>query len=163
MQASDQRPDKIVSDMTPTELWHEYAAARAERDSPLRDYRLRSAMAEAHRRIALPFASLVFALLALPLGVSRVRSGKGAGFALSLGIVLAYWMIFTVGLEQAREGRVPVGLGIWGANLIVLVWVTVSYLRMRSPTRTSWWVRLMGRGSRTFTDIAGTLSRRRKS
>ena len=31
---------------------------------------------------------LLLAVLALPLGVSRVRSGKGAGFALSLGIPL---------------------------------------------------------------------------
>src|SRR5262249_43149614 len=83
----------------------------------------------------LPFASMVFALLALPLGVTRVRSGKGAGFALSLGIILAYWMVFTVGLDQARDGRLPVGVGIWAANALVLIWMIVSYLRMRRPTR----------------------------
>ncbi len=162
MQASDQRPDKIVSDMTTKELWREYTTARAETDSPLRGYRLRSAEAEAHRRLALPFASLAFALLALPLGVSRVRSGKGAGFALSLGIVLAYWMIFTVGLEQAREGRVPVAAGIWSANIIVLLWVIASYLLMRSPARTPWWVAVFGRGSRAVAALVAPLSRSRK-
>jgi len=139
MRSSDKRPDKTVSDMTPEELWREYQTARAEPDSPLRGFRVRSALAEAHRRVALPLASLFFALLALPLGVSRVRSGKGAGFALSLGIILIYWMIFTTGTEQARSGRVPVALGIWAANIIVSVWMIVAYLRMRRASRPSWW------------------------
>jgi LPS export ABC transporter permease LptG/LPS export ABC transporter permease LptF len=154
MQASDERPGKTVSDMTPTELWREYRTAQNEPNTPLRGYRLRSAQAEAHRRVALPFASLVFALLALPLGVSRVRSGKGAGFALSLGIVLAYWLIFTFGLDQAREGRVPVALGIWGANIIVFAWMVVSYLLMRAPARTPRWVELSSRAMEGIAELA---------
>jgi LPS export ABC transporter permease LptF/LPS export ABC transporter permease LptG len=163
MQASDQRPDKVVSDMTPKELWREFHRAQEDAASPLRGYRLRSAAAEAHRRLALPFASLVFALLALPLGVSRVRSGKGAGFALSLGIVLAYWMVFTVGLEQAREGRVPVAIGVWSANVLVLLWVIVAYLLMRSPARTPRWANLLERGSAALTASVAGLSRGRKT
>jgi LPS export ABC transporter permease LptF/LPS export ABC transporter permease LptG len=163
MQASDQRPDKVVTDMSPKELWREFRAARSDAASPLRGYRLRSAAAEAHRRLALPFASLVFALLALPLGVSRVRSGKGAGFALSLGIVLAYWMVFTVGLEQAREGRVPVALGVWSANILVLIWVIVAYVLMRSPARTPRWSTLLQRGLSALTASVASLSRRRKT
>ena len=145
MQASKQLPDKTVTDMTPTELLNEYRIARAAPESPLRAFRLRAALAEGHRRIALPCASLLFALLALPLGVSRVRSGKGAGFALSLGIILAYWMIFTTGNEQARGGRVPAGLGIWAANIVVGTWMIVAYLRMRHASRPSWWVGIFGR------------------
>jgi LPS export ABC transporter permease LptF/LPS export ABC transporter permease LptG len=139
MQASNQLPDKTVSDMTPKELWTEYGAAESALDSPLRGFRLRSVLAETHRRLALPIASLLFALLALPLGVSRVRSGKGAGFALSLGIILVYWMIFTTGTEQARGGRIPVALGIWGANLLVCAWMIFAYLRMRRASRSPWW------------------------
>jgi LPS export ABC transporter permease LptF/LPS export ABC transporter permease LptG len=163
MQASDQRPDKVVSDMTPKELLREYRAARVDLESPLRAYRLRAAEAEAYRRLALPFASLAFALLALPLGVSRVRSGKGAGFALSLGIVLAYWLVFTVGLEQARDGRVPVAVGVWGANILVLIWVIVSYALMRSPSRTPWWAVLLGRGSAALTAFVNALPRGHKA
>ena len=79
MQASDGSPDRTVGEMTPPQLWREYRAARGEPDSLLRGYRLRSALTEAHRRIALPFASFLFALLALPLGVTRARSGKRMG------------------------------------------------------------------------------------
>lgn len=141
MQASEQRPDKTVSDMAPTELWNECRIARSAPESPLRGFRLRSALAETHRRLAVPFASLIFALLALPLGVSRVRSGKGAGFALSLGIILVYWIIFTTGTEQARGGRVPVAIGIWAANFIVCIWTFVAYLRMRRAYGPPWWSR----------------------
>jgi LPS export ABC transporter permease LptG/LPS export ABC transporter permease LptF len=162
MQASDQRPDKVVTDMTPKELWREFRAARADVESPLRGYRVRSAAAEAHRRLALPFASLVFALLALPLGVSRARSGKGAGFALSLGIVLAYWMVFTVGLEQAREGRVPVAVGVWSGNVLVLAWAIVAYVLMRAPARTPRWTRLLERASRGLSAGVASLFRGRK-
>ena len=144
MQPSDSRPDKTVSDMTPRDLWKEYQAALAQPASLIRGYRIRSAAAEAHRRLALPFASFVFALLALPLGISRVRSGKGAGFAISLGIVLGYWMLFTVGVEQARDGRIPVTLGAWGANIAVMIWAVLAYLAMRSPARTEWSTRILG-------------------
>jgi LPS export ABC transporter permease LptG/LPS export ABC transporter permease LptF len=139
MRPSDERPDKTVADMTPKELRRELVLARTEPDQLLRGYRMRWAATEAHRRIALPVASLLFALISLPLGISRVRSGKGAGFALSLGIVLAYYIIFTVGLEQAKDGRIPPAVGMWAGNAVILVWVIIAFLRMRAPTRAPWW------------------------
>ena len=161
MQSSDKRPDRTVGDMTIGGLWREYRAARGEANRTLRTYRLRSALAESHRRFALPFASFVFALLALPLGVSRVRSGKGAGFALSLGLVLAYWLMFTVGLEQARLGRVPVALGVWGANILVLTWTIALYLKMRSPSRTGFLAAFGNGVSRLTGVLVGKISRGR--
>jgi len=162
MQAGDGRPDKTVADMTPRDLWREYQAAKASKDKLLRGYRLLSAQSEAHRRIALPFASLVFALLALPLGVSRVRSGKGAGFAISLGIVLVYWMLFTVGLEQARNGRLPVAVGVWGANLIVFAWMVTAYVLMRAPARTRWWIAALDAARRAMSRLTSALMRKRR-
>ena len=144
----------VVADMTPPELVREYRTALAEPDSLMRGYRLLAAKCEMHRRFALPFASLIFALLALPLGVSRVRSGKGAGFALSLGIVLAYWMVFTVGVEQSRQGRVPVAIGIWGADILIAIWVVVAYLRMRRPSGTTVWSMLVGHAKHALARIA---------
>jgi LPS export ABC transporter permease LptG len=150
MQASDRLPDKTVADMTPSELWREYRTATKSPDTPLRGFRIRSVLAEANRRLALPVASLIFALLSLPLGVSRVRSGKGAGFALSLGIVLVYWMIFTTGLEQAKDGRIPVALGIWAANITVFIWMVVAYVSMRRASRTPRWIALFDRLARSM-------------
>ncbi len=130
MRPDETPPDKVVSDMTPRELVREVTAAASEPDRLLREYRKRFARLEIHKRLALPFASFLFALLALPLGISRVRSGKGAAFAVCLGIVVLYWLIFTVGAEQAGEGRIPVVPGIWGADLVILVWTAIAYARM---------------------------------
>lgn len=161
MQSSGKRPDRIVTDMNLRGLRSEYVAARVESNPTLRAHRLRSALSEAHRRFALPFASLIFALLALPLGVSRVRSGKGAGFALSLGLVLAYWLMFTVGLGQARLGHIPVALGIWGANAVILSWTIILYSRMRSPARAGFFSTLGSRLARVIVAPIRALSRGR--
>jgi lipopolysaccharide export system permease protein len=130
MRADDTAPDKTVADMSPRELVREVGGARADPDKLLRGFRLRAVSAEIHKRLALPFASFLFALLALPLGMTRVRSGKGAGFALSLGIVLLYWVVFMTGQEQASDGRIPVVAGIWAANALIAVWTVVAYLRL---------------------------------
>lgn len=115
------------------------------------DFRLNRATVELHQRIALPFAALAFALLAVPLGVTRVRSGKGAGFAISLLVVLLYWATFTLARNQANLGRIPAELGVWAGNLVILPWAAVAIWRMRQPPRATlgplarvW--RLLGRG-----------------
>ena len=145
MRATEDAPDKTVADMTLRELRREIGASVQEPDPMLRGYRMRMARAEAHRRFALPFASLLFALLSFPLGVSRVRSGKGAGFAMSLAIVLGYWIVYSVGLEQAREGRIPIVVGVWGANVVIAVWTALAYVRLRATGRMTPWRRLLDR------------------
>ena len=47
-------------------------------------------LSELHSRYAFPFASFVFAFIAVPLGIQNRRSGKSAGFSVSIGILLAY-------------------------------------------------------------------------
>jgi LPS export ABC transporter permease LptF/LPS export ABC transporter permease LptG len=145
MRPSQEIPKKTVADMTPLELMSETRLADQEPDKLLRGFRARWAATEVHRRAALPVASLLFALLSLPLGISRVRSGKGAGFALSLGVVLLYYLVFTVGLEQAKDGRIPAGLGVWAANAVILVWVAVAFVRMGRPARRTLLSRILDR------------------
>jgi len=134
--------DKTVADMTPAELVREWTASALEPDKLLRPYRMRAARGQVHLRLALPFASFLFALLALPLGMTRVRSGKGAGFAWSFVVVLTYWLIFTVGTQQAREGRIPLVVGYWAANAVIAAWALTAYLRLRSGPSTGWLMRL---------------------
>ncbi|HEX4825624.1 MAG TPA: LptF/LptG family permease [Candidatus Polarisedimenticolaceae bacterium] len=145
MRPTDEVPGKTVADMTPTELLQETRDARNEPDKTLRTYRMRWAATEIHRRFALPLASLLFALLSLPLGVSRVRSGKGAGFALSLGIVLIYYLLFTVGLEQSKDGRLPAWIGMWAGNFVIAVWVVIAFARMSRPSRPPFWAGVVER------------------
>ena len=129
MRADPTSLPKTVTDMPTRELWQELRQAPKEPDRFLRGFRVRAAQGEVHRRFALPFASFLFAVLALPLGVSRARSGKGAGFAVSLGVILIYYLVFRIGSNQAYEGRLPITLGLWGANILIAVWAAIAYAR----------------------------------
>ncbi len=136
-------PVRSVADMELPELFGELRAARAQlaaddgpgdrsvAESTMRRLRVRTASFELHRRIALPLACLLFAALALPLGVRRARSGKGAGFAVSLLVILLYWIVFTFAMNLARSGEIAPWLGAWSANLVLVPWAAVAYWRLR--------------------------------
>ena len=73
---------------------------------------------ELHRRMAFPVASLVFALLAVPVGARPRRGGRAAGLILTLLLISGYYLVFIGGAGMARQGVVPPWLGIWGANIL---------------------------------------------
>ncbi len=85
---------------------------------------------ELNRRLAVPTASLVFALLALPLGVGSRSGGRGRGFVLSVAVVLLYYVIGNNGEILAREGRLPVWLGMWLPNIALAVLGVILMTRM---------------------------------
>jgi LPS export ABC transporter permease LptG len=164
-------PQKVVQDFKPRELWAEYRAAveakreldrRAATGGPgtptpssayLAGSRLNRIIIEGNQRVALPLASFFFAVLSLPLGITRVRSGKGAGFALSLLVILVYWASFTFARDQALLGRIPAALGPWAGNLIIAPWAAWGLWRLhRAPSSwpglLAWLFRASGRALR---------------
>ncbi len=74
---------------------------------------------ELQKRLALPMACLIFSLLTLPLSVTAGRSGRSAGFVLSILLVLVYYNLFLIGLRMASVGQIPPVLGAWSANLVM--------------------------------------------
>ena len=76
---------------------------------------------EFHKRLAIPVASFMFALVALALGVSSRKGGKSMGVVLTLLLVVAYYLLLVFGLSFARQGRWPVGLGVWMPNIVFFV------------------------------------------
>lgn len=83
---------------------------------------------EVHKKFAIPAAIVVFAFLALPLGITNRRSAKASGFALSIAVVAGYHLLLTQGEEAARVGRLSPSLAMWLPNLLgfgvglVLLW-----------------------------------------
>ncbi|MBT3350731.1 MAG: YjgP/YjgQ family permease [Nitrospinaceae bacterium] len=79
-----------------------------------------SFLVEFHQRFATPFACLALALLGAPLGVQNRRSGRHGGFALSLIVVFAYYIIssFTEGLGES--GTIPAIVAAWGPITLLL-------------------------------------------
>jgi lipopolysaccharide export system permease protein len=90
----------------------------AERNNST-DSRQRNRFAtELHKRISTSAAPLVFALIGIPLGLQSNRSGKGAGFALALGIALCYYILLNLSGTLANKGIFPASIILYLPNLL---------------------------------------------
>jgi LPS export ABC transporter permease LptF/LPS export ABC transporter permease LptG len=102
-----------ISTVATTALWHRTKAGGG--------LEARWAGLEFHRRLALPTACLVLALVGIPLGLSAKKGGKSSGFVVTILLVFAYYSFSLIGVSLAKEGKVPVLLGAWLADLVFLV------------------------------------------
>ena len=115
----------------------------------------REARVEFQRRLAFPFACLVFALVAVPLGAQPRRGGRAAGTLLSVLLIGSYYSLSVLGAGLAREGKLSPWNGIWLANIALTVLAVVLLPRMEqlrgdrtwfgSISRLETWKRLIRR------------------
>jgi LPS export ABC transporter permease LptG/LPS export ABC transporter permease LptF len=77
------------------------------------------ARVEIHKKFSIPVACMVFGLFALPLGINNRRGGKASGFALSIGVLILYYLLLSNGEEAARYGRIPAWLAMWSPNILM--------------------------------------------
>jgi LPS export ABC transporter permease LptF/LPS export ABC transporter permease LptG len=75
-----------------------------------------AALVELHYRFALPVASLVLALVGIPLGLSTRKGGKSVGLILTMLLVFLYYIIMAFGLSFSKQGRLSPAIGLWLAN-----------------------------------------------
>lgn len=108
----DSRPES----MTYYELKMRIDSLRERGVSPAR---IREDEVGLHTKIALPFSSVVFALIGLPLGIQRNRTGGSIGFGLSILIILVYYVIMTLGRAMGEGGSLPPMLAAWLPNLAI--------------------------------------------
>ena len=73
---------------------------------------------EMQKRFAYPTACLVLMLIGVPLGLSSRRGGKSMGFVLTIFLVFIYYFLSSTGTTLAEQQKIPVLLGVWGANLL---------------------------------------------
>jgi lipopolysaccharide export system permease protein len=74
---------------------------------------------EIHKKFSIPAACLVFGLLALPLGYNTARGGRSSGFALSIAVIMVYYILLNNGEETARVGRMEPWLAMWLPNILL--------------------------------------------
>ena len=99
---------------------------------------------EFHKRFALPVAALVFVLVGYPLGVRSHRGGRAVALALSFGIVVCYYVVFTALESTALRGRLPAGLAVWLPNAVFVV-LGLSLLRAVTVGVSTAWLDLFWR------------------
>ena len=89
--------------------------------------------AEIHKRLALPAACLVFALIGVGFGITNVRTGRSFGLLLGLAITIVYYLLALWGQHAAIAGTLPVWLGIWLANLALAALGIAVIVAQRQP------------------------------
>lgn len=82
--------------------------------------RRRLALVEIHKKFSIPFACFAFAVVGIPLAETSRRGGKGSGFALSLAILVLYYVLISNGETWAQEGRMSAPLAMWLPNLVLV-------------------------------------------
>src|SRR5271157_5406720 len=103
---------------------------------------------EYHRRLALPTACIVLALVGIPLGLSSKKGGKSSGFVVTILLVFLYYSISLIGVSFARQGRLSPAAGVWLADFVFLaggvflLWQSerrpIELTALRSWFRDSW-------------------------
>lgn len=69
-------------------------------------------------RLAMPFASVVFALVGLPLGLRPQRTSGGLGLGLSIVIIFLYWVVWYYTGNLGAKGVLPPFVASWMANFL---------------------------------------------
>jgi lipopolysaccharide export system permease protein len=72
------------------------------------------------RRLALPLAPLVLALLGVPLALRPTRGARSSGTLLCIALLVAYYTLLTVGVFLATNGWLPAAPALWIPNLAFL-------------------------------------------
>lgn len=70
-----------------------------------------------HLKYAIPLASLVFALVGVPLGIQPHRSAASIGFGLSIVVIFVYYVLMTLGSALGQGGFLPPWLAAWMQNI----------------------------------------------
>ena len=73
---------------------------------------------ELYQRVSVPMASLVFALIGVPLGLQPNRNSSSAGFAVSVVIIFIYYSIMTLSNALARGDIFEPRYAVWIPNII---------------------------------------------
>ncbi|HEU5251151.1 MAG TPA: LptF/LptG family permease [Thermoanaerobaculia bacterium] len=117
--------------------------------------RRRLALVEIQKKFSIPFACFAFAVIGIPLAETSRRGGKGSGFALSLAILVLYYVLISNGETWAQEGRMPAWIAMWLPNVVLLALGAVA-ARRAGRERGRWTLRLRRRRAPTATAAEAT-------
>jgi LPS export ABC transporter permease LptG/LPS export ABC transporter permease LptF len=147
------RQDKTTVQETPTKtIWNNMQSGTATYEERV----------EFHRRIALPFACLVFTLAGVPLGVSTTRGSRSMGLILSLILMLVYYLTFVGGTRIAGNAQFSPFLGAWLPNAAFAVLGIVLLARADRESENPFLNRLAA-VMRWFSDTRETMRTSRKN
>ena len=121
-------PDAIVLSETPDDLGAAYREPEelsfGELRREIRDLRSKGIDTTDSRvglwlKLAVPFVSLVMAMIALPLAVRHSRNtGVAANVGIALVVGFSYWVVLAFATSLGKSGVLPPSVAAWSANVI---------------------------------------------
>jgi lipopolysaccharide export system permease protein len=119
--------DFFIGDRNPDEMnmaqLREFIALKSKMGSDITDLNIQLNM-----KMAIPFASLVFALLGAPLGLSGRRTSGSVGLGISILVIFFYYLLTSITIAVGELKFFAPGLAAWLPNIITgaLGWYILS-------------------------------------
>ena len=76
---------------------------------------------ELYKKFSMAFAALVFVFIGMPFGITTKRSERSIGFAISLGIIICYYLLSVVCESLSLKGKLQPLVACWLPNSIVIL------------------------------------------
>ncbi|MBN1591785.1 MAG: LPS export ABC transporter permease LptG [Candidatus Coatesbacteria bacterium] len=119
-----------------------------------------SSRVELHKKFSLPFACVIFAIIAVPLGIFSRRRKQGGSIGISILLFLVYYVLLSGGENLGDNGDVPPFLSVWFPNILLSVFAAFllyysSHEKLpRIWTRlTDWFYAFGQKGARLFSKL----------
>jgi len=78
-----------------------------------------SLITEFHRKISISFASIVFIIIGIPLGIFTKHGEKTIQFAIALGIIVAFYILMAASIALSLKGVLSPGVWMYLPNIII--------------------------------------------
>jgi len=115
-EASFKRSDasgRSIEELDSLALYRSWRVARAENNST-KDLEIAF-----QKRMSISYACLIFGLIGAPLGIRKSRSGKSAGIAISIGVILVYYLVLGTAARFAESGALSPAAATWIPNGLI--------------------------------------------
>lgn len=112
------------------QLTYILSVLHANPDRPIKE--IRKIEVDRWNRLAVPMSSLVFAMIAAPLGIRPQRGSSSVGLGLSILLILLYYIAWNYGSNVAVNGTLPPFAGAFLGNTLGIV---VAFILMRSAAK----------------------------
>lgn len=80
-------------------------------------------------RIGVPLSALLLSLLAIPLSFVNPRAGRTNNLIFALLTFMIYSNLLSVSQAWVAQGRLPFGIGVWAAHVLMLILLLLLFWR----------------------------------
>jgi hypothetical protein len=88
-------------------------------------------MVELSKKFAIPFSCLLFGLLGAPIGVKSNRSGKSGSIAISVLIIVIYYISLIFMQNMGKIGKIEPLISVWIPNIVILGIIIYTSFKMQ--------------------------------